>query len=56
MANLPPVPVMGSEGPPPMKKPRTDSDSGKTSKLGGRGGLAECTFLGTIIIDSCVYN
>ncbi len=49
MANLPPVPVLGSEGPPPMKKPRTDSDSGKDSKL-EKGGLAECTPLrgGTI--------
>lgn len=50
MANLPPVSVLGSEGPPPMKKPRTDSDSGKNSRL-GKGGLAECThFGGTIIV------
>lgn len=38
MANLPPVPVLGPEGPPPMKKARTDSDSGESAL---EGGLAE---------------
>ena len=29
MANLPPASVLGPEGPPPMKKLRTESDSGE---------------------------
>ena len=29
MANLPPASVLGPEGPPPIKKPRIDSDSGE---------------------------
>lgn len=33
MANLPPVSVLGPEGPPPMKKMRTDSDSGEKRSL-----------------------
>ena len=34
MANLPLVPMLGPEGPPPMKKPRTESESGE-KKNGG---------------------
>lgn len=52
MANLPPVPVMGSEGPPPIKKPRTDSDSGEFGRV-KKGGLAEkWTYFGETIIVS----